>query len=127
MNYSIYFPNNCGCNGNSQGFYGTNGSGNWNNPGNSPSCGHPQACDDCLDIIKGQCVRYTGANLGNTGINQNDTLNLILQKIDAVFAVQNTKNTNLLAAINDLNTRTNALETDAGIPGGGSHPPYTLL
>lgn len=127
MNYSIYFPNNCGCQSN-PGVYGSNvWNPNWSNPGNSPTCGHPQACNGCLDLIKGECIRYTGANLVNTGINKNDDLNVVLAKIDALFLLQNTKNTNILAALNDLNTRVNALETDAGIPGGGSHPPYTLI
>lgn len=127
MNYAIYFPNNCGCNS-SQGMYGTNmWNPNYMNPNTNNPCGHQQACNDCLDIIKGICVTYTGANLTNTGINQNDTLNALLVKLDALFAVQATKNDNILAALNDLNTRVNVLETDAGIPGGGVHPPYTLI
>ena len=120
MNYAIYFPNNCGCNHN-QGIYGTNmWNVNGNNPGNSTSCGHQQACNDCLDLIKGLCVIYTGSNLTNTGINVNDTLNAILVKLDALFAIQATKNTNILAALNDINDRLNTLE-------GGSQDPYTLL
>jgi hypothetical protein len=130
MNYSIYFPNSCGCNSN-QGIYGTNmWNINGNTPGNQYSCGHQQACNGCIDTPKSVCVIYAGqgaVNLVNTGINVNDTLTTILQKLDAIKAIQDTKNTNLLAAINDLNTRVNALETDAGIPGGGSHTPYTLL
>lgn len=127
MNYSIYFPNSCSCNSN-QGIYGTNmWNINGNQPGNQYSCGHQQACNGCIDVVKGICVLYTGTNLVNTGINQNDDLNTILAKLDAIKALQDTKNTNLLAAINDLNARVNALETAEGIPGGGSHPPYTLI
>lgn len=121
-NYAIYFPNNCSCHGHNQGIYGTNmWNVNGNNPGNTGSCGHQQACNECLDTIKGICVLYTGSNLVNTGINQNDTLNAILVKLDALFAIQTTKNTNILAALNDINDRLNDLE------GGPDHPPYTLL
>ncbi len=122
MNYSIYFPNSCSCNSGNQGIYGTNmWNVNGNQPGNQYSCGHQQACNGCLDIIKDLCVLYQGANLVNTGINTNDDLRVILQKLDAIKAIQDTKNNNLLAAINDLNTRVNTLA------GGTPHPPYTLL
>lgn len=127
MNYNISFPGHCGCNRN-QGVYGTN---MWNPnhmyPNNSQSCGHQQACNDCLDIIKDLCVFYMGSNLTNTGINNNDNLRTVLQKLDALFEIQADKNDNILEALNDINDRVNALETDAGIPGGGVHPPYTLL
>jgi hypothetical protein len=117
----------CNCSYN-QGIYSTN---QWHTNANSPSynyaCGHQQACNGCLDIIKSGCIIYTGSNLTNTGINQNDTLSAILVKLDALQATQNTINTNLLAAINDLNDRVNALETDAGIVGGGVHVPYTMI
>jgi hypothetical protein len=129
MNYSIHFPNNCGCN-NNQGIYGTNmWNINGNQPGNQSSCGQQQACNGCIDIVKDICVLYLGSNLVNTGINLNDTLRTVLQKLDALFAIQATKNTNILAALNDLNTRVNALELAVipPIPGGGVHPPYTLL
>lgn len=122
MNYQLYFPNNCSCNSSNQSIYGTNmWNVNNNNPGNSTGCGHQQACNGCLDIIKGLCVNYTGSNLVNTGINQNDNLNVILGKLDALFALQNTKNTNILAALNDINSRLNALES------GPDHAPYTLI
>ena len=129
MKYSIHFPSNCGCNYN-QGIYGTNmWNVNGNQPGNSTSCGHQQACNGCIDFPKAKCVIYTGSNLVNTGINQNDTLEVILQKLDALFAIQATKNTNILTALNDLNSRVNALELAVipPIPGGGAHAPYTLL
>ena len=120
MNYTIQFPNNCGCNYN-QGVYGTNmWNINGNQPGNQVSCTHQQACNGCIDIIKDICILYLGSNLTNTGINQNDTLRTILQKLDALFAIQATKNTNILAALNDINSRLNVLE-------GSSHAPYTLL
>src|SRR5687767_1209062 len=103
MNYQIYFPNSCSCNSN-QGIYGTNmWNVNGNTPGNQYSCGHQQACNGCIDVVKGICVLYTGSNLVNTGINQNDDLNTVLAKLDALFAIQAAKNTNILAALNDIN------------------------
>ncbi len=114
MNYSINFPNNCGCN--NQGVFSSN---TWNHSPAS-NCGHPQACQGCLDIIKCECIIYTGSNLTSTGINKYDDLCTILTKLDAIKAIQDTKNTNILAALNDINDRLNVLE-DA------SHAPYTLL
>lgn len=114
------FNPSCGCN--SQGIYGTNmWNINGNQPGNQYSCGHQQACNECIDVIKGICVLYTGSNLTNTGINQNDTLNTILSKLDVLQQTQATKNTNILAALNSINDRLNALES------GPDHAPYTLL
>lgn len=122
MNYGIFLPNNCSCNSQNQGIYGTNmWNVNGNNPGNSTGCGHQQACNGCIDTPKGKCVIYTGTNLLNTGINQNDTLDQVLLKIDTVIGIQNQKNANILAALNDINTRINTLA------GGTPHAPYTLL
>jgi hypothetical protein len=127
MNYTIKFPGHCGCNYN-QGMYGTNmWNVNGNQPGNQPGCGHQQACNGCIDVIKGICVLYGGANLTSTGINQNDDLNTVIAKLNAIKAIQDTKNDNILAALNDLNDRMNVVETENSTPGGGSHPPYTLL
>lgn len=120
--YVITFPGNCGCNSSSQGIYGTNmWNVNGNQPGNNYSCNKPQACNGCIDIIKGQCLLYTGTNLTSTGIDQNDDFNTIIAKLDAIKAIQDTKNNNILAALNDINDRLNDLE------GGTPHPPYTLL
>lgn len=122
MNYGIFFPNNCSCNSQNQGIYGTNmWNVNGNNPVNSTGCGHQQACNSCIDYPRGKCVIYTGTNLVNTGINQNDTLDVALAKIDTVISIQNQKFTNILAALNDINTRINTLA------GGTPHAPYTLL
>lgn len=121
-NYVIKFPGFCGCNSNhNQGVYGTNmWNVNGNNPSNTSSCGHQQACNECIDIVKDLCTFYLGPNLTNTGINTNDTLRVVLQKLDAIKAIQDTKNANILAALNDINDRLNDLES-------GSHPPYTLI
>ena len=120
--------NSCNCGCHNQGIYGTN---MWNVNGNIPinqtSCGHQQACNGCIDIIKDLCILYLGSNLTSTGINQNDTLRQILVKLDTLFSIQATKNTNILAALNSINDRLNVLELDAAIPGGGTHSAYTLL
>lgn len=122
MTYNISFPGYCGCNKNNQGIYGTNmWNPNSNNPGNSQACGHQQSCNQCLDIVKDVCIYYLGSNLTSTGINTNDNLRVVIQKLDAIKAIQDTKNSNILAALNDINDRLNALE------GGPDHPPYTLL
>lgn len=124
--YCINFPNcgcnNCGCSGNRhQSIYGTNmWNVNGNQPGNQYSCGHQQACNGCIDVIKGICVLYTGPNLTSTGINQNDDMNTILAKLNAIKTIQDTKNANILAALNDINDRINVIDS-------GTHPPYTLL
>lgn len=136
---NISFSGHCGCghshghghhHHHNHGIYGTNmWNVNGNQPGNQPGCGHQQACNGCVDVIKGICVLYTGPNLTSTGINQNDDFNTVVSKLNAIKAIQDTKNTNILTALNDLNSRVNALEL-AVIPpivGGGSHPPYTLI
>lgn len=118
--YNNNYPGNCGCTGKS-GIYGTNmWNINGNQPGNQYSCGHQQACNGCIDVIKGICLLYTGTNLTNTGINQNDDFNTVIAKLDAIKAIQDTKNANILIALNDINDRLNALEI------GVDHPPYTL-
>lgn len=128
MNYSLNFPGNCGCNSRQQGIYGTNmWNVNGNQPGNQYSCGHQQNCNGCIDIVKALCVLYTGSNLVNTGINQNDNLNTILTKLDALKAIQDTKNTNILAALNDINDRLNVIEDSLDLGEDGEHDPYTLL
>ena len=106
------------CNGLPCGGY----TGSFLNVTNLPiNCGHEQSCSGCLEIVKSECIKYTGVNLTNLGINQNDTLNDILVKLNAVKSVQDTKDTNLLTAINSLNTRLNTLA------GGIAHPIYTIL
>jgi hypothetical protein len=111
--YNVSFPSACG----GQSVYDIN------TPNETPtqeSCSHQSPCNGCVDIHKGECTQYTGSNLTNTGINKFDTLNTILQKLDAIKAIQDTKNANILSALNDINARLNILE-------GGSHAPYTLI
>lgn len=132
MNYfNSYGSSDCGCNNSNQGIYGTNmWNVNGNQPGNQYSCSQQQACNGCIDVIKGICVLYTGTNLINTGINQNDDLNTIMGKIDAFKAILDTRSTTqdstqaitnrtILSILNDINNRLVALE-------GVAHIPYTL-
>lgn len=117
MNFSL---STCGCGGNT-GMYSTNmWNVNGNQPGNQGSCHRPQNCDGCTDTFKATCILYNGPNRVNTGINKNDNLDLIIQKLDALQEVQALKNTNILLALNDINTRLNTIT-------GGSHDPYSLL
>lgn len=130
LNYSVSFPGSCGCgqsscnscsscNSSYQGVYTANTCNTA--PQTTSTCGHQQACNGCVDITKAECIQYTGSNLTSTGINKYDDLNIILQKLDALKAIQDAKNANILAALNNLNTRLNALEP------GADHAPYTLL
>lgn len=92
---------------------------NWFGVGDLP-------CTDCDPVIVcarklySLCVSYSGTNLTNTGINTNDTLNDILQKLDNIKQAQDLTNVKLLANINSINDRLNILES-------GTHIPYTLL
>jgi hypothetical protein len=125
MSYTVFYPDNCGCNGSYKGIYGTNiWNPNYMKPNTNNACGHQIACGDCIDDVKSKCVYYTGPNLVNTGINQNDILDLVLQKLDAIKQVQDQKFIKVLANLNDINDRLNALESISGDP---PHPPYTLL
>lgn len=120
MNYNFNLSGNCGCNSTS-GMYGTNmWNVNGNTPGNQTSCGHQQACNGCIDVVKGICLLYTGVNKANTGINRNDDFDTVVAKLDAIKAIQDTKNANILAALNDINARINVIDS-------GTHAPYTLL
>lgn len=113
-------PNcNCGCVTILPGVYSTN---MWNvNSTACPSdCGSTRPCNGCVDIIKGLCVLYTDVNLVNTGINKNDDLNAIIKKLDAIKKTQDDKNAKILEALNDINSRLNALENS-------THAPYTLI
>jgi hypothetical protein len=117
---------NCGCQ--SHGIYSTNlWNLNGNTPGNVYSCGHTQECAGCIDVIKGACLLYTNSNLTSTGINRNDSFNTVVAKLDAIKAIQDTKNTSILSALNNINDRLNIIEQAIPILGGGAHAPYTLL
>lgn len=126
LNYSVSFPGDCGCGASghtsscSQSDTGIYGANTQSTTTTNTSCGHQQSCQGCVDVYDGKCTRYTGANMVSTGINNNDDLNIIIEKLDAIKSIQDTKNANILAALNDINDRLNILES-------GDHAPYTLL
>lgn len=98
----------------------TTGSYNWFSTQSQPCSPCATTPIVCKKSIPSLCVKYNGPNLPNIGVNTDDTLNDILNKLDNIKMIQDLKNTNILAALNDINTRINTIT-------GGSHPPYTLL
>ena len=44
------------------------------------TCPPEDTCDACKEIIKSQCIKYTGDDLASLGVNTGDTLNEILIK-----------------------------------------------
>ena len=49
------------------------------------TCPDNSTCDACKEIIKSQCVKYTGSNLSALGINKGDTFNDILIKLNVII------------------------------------------
>lgn len=85
----------------------------------------------CKKSIPAECTFYTGSNLTALGLTSNINLETIFQALNVVLttsqntailnaATQATKNANILLALNDINTRLNALE------GGTPNPPYII-
>jgi hypothetical protein len=73
----------------------------------------------CPSIHSTACVFYTGANLLTTGINTNDSVEVILQKLDQLFLNINSNTQN----IGVVNFTATADQTDFTIPGS----PTTLI
>lgn len=48
-------------------------------------CPDDSTCDACKEIIKSQCIKYTGVDLDNIGSDTGDTLNQILIDIDTTI------------------------------------------
>ena len=42
-------------------------------------------CEACKEIIKSQCIKYTGEDLATLGIENGDTLNEILIKLNLII------------------------------------------
>ena len=95
-----------------------------------------QSCDPCdtTDVCKrtfpAKCTIYNGPNLTGFSLTTNINIELILatastllsslqQTIEDNQVEQGVKNTNILTALNDINTRINSIT-------GGSHPAYTI-
>ena len=49
------------------------------------NCPPEDTCDACKEIIKSQCIKYTGADLATLGIENGDTLSQILVKLEAII------------------------------------------
>ena len=102
---------------------------NWYNTANYP-CNPCSTTTICKKKVPAKCVEYRGPNLTLLSLTTNVDVELIISTMvsflgtlqDTVannLILQNTKNANILAALNDINTRLNVLE-------GGIHPPYTI-
>ena len=49
------------------------------------SCPDDSTCEACKEIIKSQCIKYTGDDLATLGIDKGDTLNEILIKLNLII------------------------------------------
>jgi len=49
------------------------------------NCPDNTTCDSCKEIIKSQCIKYTGNDLTSLGIKKGDTLNEILIKLNTII------------------------------------------
>jgi len=49
------------------------------------TCPDDNTCDACKEIIKSQCIKYTGEDLSSLGVDNGDTLNEILIKLDLII------------------------------------------
>ena len=49
------------------------------------TCPPEDSCEACKEIIKSHCVKYTGEDIPNLGINKGDLLNEILIKLDTII------------------------------------------
>ena len=50
------------------------------------TCPDDNTCEACKEIIKSQCIKYTGDDLAALGIDKGDTLNQILIKLDLIIS-----------------------------------------
>ena len=49
------------------------------------NCPPEDTCEACKEVIKSQCVKYTGVDLDTLGIENGDTLSQILVKLEAII------------------------------------------
>ena len=49
------------------------------------TCPDDSICDACKEIVKSQCIKYTGDDLASLGINKGDTFNDILIKLNIII------------------------------------------
>ena len=102
---------------------------NWYNTENYP-CNPCTTTVVCKKKVPAECVFYAGPALTPLGLTTNIDVELILSTLstmvdtlqDAIstnLIAQNVKNTNILTALNDINTRLNTIT-------GGAHAPYVI-
>ena len=48
------------------------------------TCPPEDTCEACKEIIKSQCIKYTGDDLAALGVDKGDTLNEILIKLNLI-------------------------------------------
>lgn len=48
-------------------------------------CPPEDTCEACKEIIKSQCIKYTGDDLDTLGVENGDTLSQILVKLEAII------------------------------------------
>jgi len=48
------------------------------------TCPDDSTCEGCKEIIKSQCIKYTGDDLAALGVDKGDTLNEILIKLNLI-------------------------------------------
>lgn len=49
------------------------------------TCPNDSTCDACKEIVKSQCIKYTGDDLATLGIDKGDNLNQILIKLNLII------------------------------------------
>jgi hypothetical protein len=99
---------------------------NWYNIDNQPC----STCSDttvCKKKVPAKCSIYNGTLLTELNLDAGANVEEILAAINTILGnyansdtSQTYKNNNILAALNDINDRLNALE------GGTAHAPYTI-
>lgn len=50
------------------------------------NCPDDSTCESCKEIVKSQCIKYTGDDLATLGVDKGDTLTQILIKLDLIIA-----------------------------------------
>lgn len=98
---------------------------NWYNVDDLP-CSPCNTTQVCKTRAKAICTYYAGPSLTGLGLTTNvnielilTTISLAIQTLNNAITSQGIKNVNILAALNDLNTRVNTANST-------SNPPYTI-
>lgn len=99
---------------------------NWYNTDGQP-CTTCSSTPICAKQIPAKCTIYNGVNLAGLSLSSPIDIETVIATIDVVInniqilnQEQAAKNINILANLNDINTRLNTLA------GGTPHDPYTI-